>query len=101
MRRSTSCISYRSRRGIVRSIRAWEWCAGAVSAAHVYGKPIVAAEAFTSMPGENWLAHPASIKALGDWAFCEGINRFIFVETAMVLFIFGPQALEDQDRLFH
>ncbi|MDB6018176.1 MAG: Alpha-L-arabinofuranosidase precursor [Pedosphaera sp.] len=63
--------------------RSWEWCAGAVSAAHVYGKPIVAAEAFTSMPGENWLAHPASIKSLGDWAFCEGINRFIFHRYAM------------------
>ena len=63
--------------------RSWEWCAGTVSAAHVYGKPIVAAEAFTAMPGEDWLAHPASIKSLGDWAFCEGINRLIFHRYAM------------------
>jgi len=47
----------------------------ATSVAHVYGKPIVAAEAFTSV--DRWLFHPASIKALGDWAFCEGVNRFV------------------------
>lgn len=47
----------------------------ATSIAHVYGRPIVAAEAFTST--ESWLFHPASVKALGDWAFCEGINRLV------------------------
>ncbi len=26
---------------------------------------------------------PASIKALGDWAFCEGINRFVFHRYAL------------------
>lgn len=63
--------------------RSWEWCGGTVSAAHVYGKPVVAAEAFTSVGGEDWLAHPASMKSLGDWAFCEGINRLIFHRYAM------------------
>jgi len=49
----------------------------ATSIAHVYGKPVVAAEAFTSGPADAWRLHPASIKALGDWAFCEGVNRFV------------------------
>lgn len=48
------------------------------SAAHVYGKPIVGAEAFTAGDGERWLYHPGNIKAMGDWAFCLGINRFVF-----------------------
>lgn len=63
--------------------RSWSWCANAVSAAHVYGKRIVPAEAFTAMPGEDWLAHPASLKPLGDWAFCQGINRFVIHRYAM------------------
>jgi len=53
------------------------------SAAHVYGKPIVGAEAFTAGDGEKWLYHPASIKAMGDWAFCLGINRFVFHRYAL------------------
>jgi hypothetical protein len=47
----------------------------ATSIAHVYGKPVVAAEAFTST--EDWLFHPATIKSLGDWAYSEGVNRFV------------------------
>ena len=27
--------------------------------------------------GERWQADPASLKTLGDRAFCEGINRFV------------------------
>jgi hypothetical protein len=64
----------------------WSWekyactysCTEMASAAHVYGKKIVGAEAFTANASERWLAHPAYIKDLGDWAFCEGINRFLF-----------------------
>ena len=48
------------------------------SSAHTYGKKIVGAESFTSHNGEKWQSHPATIKDLGDWAFCEGINRFVF-----------------------
>jgi hypothetical protein len=63
----------------------WSWvpyglafsCTEMASAAHVYGKPIVAAEAFTAAEGEKWLGHPYAVKAYGDWAFCEGINRFV------------------------
>jgi hypothetical protein len=68
----------------------WSWgyntaysCTEMASAAHVYGKPILGAEAFTANDGEKWLHHPASIKALGDWAFCEGINRFVFHRYAL------------------
>ena len=50
----------------------------AASIAHTCGRPIVAAEAFTSSDTERWQAHPASMKALGDWAFCAGVNRFVF-----------------------
>ncbi len=50
----------------------------ATSIAHTCGRPIVAAEAFTSSDIEHWDAHPGSMKALGDWAFCAGVNRFVF-----------------------
>jgi hypothetical protein len=60
-----------------------ETCRGMASAAHVYGKRIVGAEAFTSGNHERWLEHPATLKALGDRAFCEGINRFVFHRYAM------------------
>jgi alpha-L-rhamnosidase len=53
-------------------------CTEMASAAHVYGKRILGAEAFTSTDAEKWLQYPGSIKDLGDWAFCEGINRFVF-----------------------
>ena len=52
------------------------------SAAHVYGKPIVGAEAFTCWRGD-FLDHPATLKPLGDWAFCAGVNRFAFSEWVM------------------
>ena len=50
----------------------------AASIAHTCGQPMVAAEAFTSDPGEDWKADPASLKAQGDWAFCAGVNRIDF-----------------------
>jgi hypothetical protein len=53
------------------------------SAAHVYGKPIVGAEAFTAGDGERWLYHPGNIKAMGDRAFCLGINRFVVHRYAL------------------
>jgi hypothetical protein len=57
------------------------------SAAHLYGKPILGAEAFTAIDTEKWLGHPGNIKALGDWAFCHGINRFVFHRYAMQPFL--------------
>ena len=53
-------------------------CRGMASAAHIYGKRIIGAEAFTANEVERWLAHPGSMKAVGDMAFSEGINRFAF-----------------------
>jgi hypothetical protein len=53
------------------------------SAAHVAGKPILGAEAFTAGSEERWLADPGTIKFRGDWAFCNGINRFVFHRYAM------------------
>jgi len=38
----------------------------------------VAAEAFTSDDKERWQFHPGNLKALGDWAFCTGVNRIVF-----------------------
>ena len=50
----------------------------AASIAHTGGRKIVAAESFTSNPGEDWQAYPANIKSLGDWAFGAGVNRIAF-----------------------
>ena len=58
-------------------------CTEMASAAHVYGKPVLGAEAFTATNEEKWQGHPANIKALGDWAFCEGVNRFVFHRYAL------------------
>ena len=63
--------------------RTYAWTPAMVSAGHLYGRRIIPAEAFTAVPGENWLAHPALLKPQGDWAFCAGINRFIFHRYAM------------------
>ena len=69
----------------------WSWAYGGAnesvtemtSAGHVYGKRIIGAESFTATDAEKWQGHPANIKTLGDWAFCEGINRFVFHRYAM------------------
>ena len=47
----------------------------ASSAAHLYGKRTVYAEAFTS--ARSFLESPGNIKAQGDWAYCQGINHFV------------------------
>ena len=61
-------------------------CFVASSIAHVMGRPIVSAEAFTSVAGLD--EYPWSLKNQGDWAFCVGINRFVF-------HTFAHQALGD------
>ena len=58
----------------------------ASSIGHVMGKSIVSAESFTSGGGLD--AYPWSLKNQGDWAFCVGINRFVF-------HTFAHQALGD------
>jgi len=47
------------------------------SVAHIMGRNIVGAEAFTSDDSEQWKFHPATIKALGDYEFSQGVNRFV------------------------
>lgn len=49
------------------------------SQAHLYGRKIVAAEAFTSKPEKGkWKNTPATMKKPGDLAFAAGINRYCF-----------------------
>jgi len=51
-------------------------CKSGSSAAHIYGKPVVFAEAFTS-GAKSYVRHPAMLKKRGDWALTEGINHFV------------------------
>jgi hypothetical protein len=53
-------------------------CIEAASIAHALGRPVVAAEAFTSGDSEAWRLYPGAMKAQGDWALCAGINRLVF-----------------------
>ena len=62
-------------------------CRAASSAAHIYGKRQVYAEAFTS--GFIFNQHPGALKTRGDWAFCQGINHF-------VLHVYVHQPTEDR-----
>src|SRR5690606_11044067 len=66
-------------RGCYSGLALHDTCETAASAAHVYGKTIVGAEAFTALRGD-FLDHPATLKPLADWALCVGINRFNFSE---------------------
>ena len=55
------------------------WNKEMASSAHVYGHPVVAAESFTATPeNARWQNHPYRLKPLGDLAFTQGINRFVF-----------------------
>ena len=51
---------------------------GAASASHVYGKPLVAAEAWTGGGYES----PYSLKKIGDYWLAQGINRLVFHTSA-------------------
>ena len=51
-------------------------CKAASSAAHIYGKPITSAEAFTAS-GNTFGRYPAMLKKRGDWSFTEGINHLV------------------------
>lgn len=53
------------------------------SAGHVFGRNIIGQETFTANSEERWLGHPAVVKDIGDWTFCEGVNRFVFHRYAM------------------
>jgi hypothetical protein len=54
------------------------------SSGHVYGRPIIQAEAFTSdFAYAKYAAHPFQFKPLGDLAFTWGINRMVLSEFIM------------------
>ncbi len=56
----------------------------AASTAHQLGQTVVGGEAFSSHPTfPAWQEHPGSLKALGDGAFCTGVNRFLLSNYAM------------------
>ena len=62
----------------------------AASAAHIYGKPIAAAESFTTtvgMPG--WAQSPFYLKPLADEAFARGINRIVIHTSDQQPFVDG------------
>jgi hypothetical protein len=72
----------------------------AASAAHVYGKPLVAAEALTvAAMFDPWSFSPAMLKPVADEIFARGVNRILMHESHMQplvdakpgvgLFIFG------------
>jgi hypothetical protein len=49
------------------------------SAAHVYGKPVIAAESFTGeAETSRWEDYPYALKALGDLMFSQGFNQIFF-----------------------
>jgi hypothetical protein len=51
---------------------------GAASAAHVYGKPLVATESFTGGGYES----PYTFKKIADYWFAQGVNRLVFHTSA-------------------
>lgn len=52
-------------------------CKVAASAAHLSGRQIASAEAFTKGLGD-WTDYPWNLKTLGDQAFCLGVNQYNF-----------------------
>ena len=72
----------------------------AASAAHVYGKPLAAAEALTVAAGNDmWSFSPRMLKPVADEIFARGINRILLHEShlqplvdkkpGLAMFIFG------------
>lgn len=60
----------------------WETLLPVSSNAHIHGKKIVAAEAFTNQPQYAFQIDPADLKLSGDMAFSEGINLFALHASA-------------------
>jgi hypothetical protein len=54
----------------------------AASAAHVYGKPLVGAEALTTMGEEPWRTGPWQAKPIVDRYMAEGVNHFVLHTSA-------------------
>lgn len=62
-------------------------------AAHIYGKPLVATEAFTHMR-PHWSVYPALLKPCADAAFVEGANQFIWHTFTASPAEFGKPGIE-------
>lgn len=60
----------------------WETPFSVSSNAHVNGKKIVAAEAFTGQPQYAFQLDLEDLKSTGDLAFCEGVNLFVLHASA-------------------
>jgi hypothetical protein len=79
----------------------WETLLPVSSNAHVNGKKVVGAEAFTNQPQFAFQVDLADLKATGDQAFCEGVNLFVLhaaahqpwpnLKPGMVMGWFGTQ----------
>jgi hypothetical protein len=54
----------------------------AASAAHVYGKPLVGAEALTTMGEDPWRTGPWQHKRIVDRYMAEGVNHFVLHTSA-------------------
>ena len=66
------------------------------SAAHIYGKRIAQAEAFTQQESDrtHWSLGPADLKPYGDNAYCEGINYFMLHQATCQLSTDGRPGYE-------
>lgn len=54
-----------------------------VFAGRTNGRKVIASETFTSeAPSERWSYHPYTLKAIGDYVYCSGVNRFIMHVSA-------------------
>jgi hypothetical protein len=51
------------------------------SVMHMNGRPVMGAESFTSQ--SRWTEYPYSLKALGDFMWTQGLNKFVFHRFAM------------------
>lgn len=56
-----------------------ETTAPPASAAHIYGRTFIGAEAFTGRPDKSaWTNDPHTLKPVGDASYCSGVNRLYF-----------------------
>lgn len=60
----------------------WDSILPVASNAHVNGKKMVAAEAFTGQPQFAWKVDLFDLKQAGDRAFCNGVNLFVLHASA-------------------
>lgn len=65
------------------SVWGWNTLKPVASSAHISGKRTVGAEAFTGQPQyAQWRQDPYALKAVGDRAFCLGVNQLILHTSA-------------------